>query len=680
MPGSAAAEAGVVVGDPAQLDKHQHDKSLPEWHPPALDVTGRRSDLPRGELDATAPVLSLRGADLRRGYLSLADALSEQPGTTVRQLSGFGATSLLSLRGSGSDQVTAFIDAVPVQSLDGTPLDLNDIALGLIDRIEVYRGMTPALLGAQSIGGTVRILTRMPRTPGGEVSIGAGSYGARIAEGVAGSGTEALRWTGSLRHLQSEGNYSYINDNGTIFDKSDDRTKTRLNNAVQRLGGSLGMRWQWHPRWLLDARYIGSGLRQGLPGLALYDALDPRLEQQRHLAFVALTGTDVARAGDRLRLVLQGSGTWTDVDDTKGELGLSLHTTQRMMGTGASLTYESAPWGPATLQGRAGVQRGQVDGHDQLKHTDNPASTRTTGSFGLSLPLHWEALNLDLVPSGGLDLQRSERWTQNEAPLTWHRVQVDEGRLWTARIGATWKPWQGAAIAAGWTRGLRAPTLLELFGNDGVIQGSARLRPENAQTFDGSVTLSGEARGLAAAMELAGFASVVDDLIQLTTIAQHRAEYENVSRARLWGVEATAHLRAGRSLHVWGQHTTLVARDASGTDAYNGKALPLRPRTRWSLRVEGSKATGPLSWSAWSGVQWQSGYFLDPVNSEIVPARTLGAVGVRAEHPRSGLYLDLRVDNILNEKVADLIGYPLPGRTFLASLGWRAWRDTAVSP
>jgi len=625
-------------------------------------------------------VLSLRGADLRRGYLSLGQAIAEQPGAEVRQLSGFGATAQLSLRGSGPEQVAAYVDAVPVQSLDGTPLDLSDVSLGQIEMIEVYRGTTPALLGGQAIGGTVRIASRMPRSPGGEVHVSAGSYGARVAEAVAAGGSEDVRITAGLRYLRSDGDYAYLNDYGTSWDKTDDVVRRRANNALQRLGGSVGARWQASRIWSVDSRYIGSGLRQGLPGLALYEALDAKLDQQRHMAWLAATGMGLAQPGDRLRVLAQGCLSSTEVDDRLGELGYAQHNRQGMRTAGATLTYESAPWGPASLQARTSLQQGQVEGRNLLKGQDAPASTRDVATLALAVPLHWQWAALDLVPSASVDLSRSRRMTEQGVPTVWREITLDEGQLWTGRVGASWHPWQPLRVTAGWTRGLRAPTLIELFGNNGVILGNARLLPESAQTFDAAVTLSGEVSRATATLEVAGFSSRVNDLIQLVTNGQHQAIYENVAQAHLTGVEATGHVRWGRDLHVWAQHSTLVARDESGRDAYQNKPLPMRPRTRWTLRAEGMRDVGCLRLGAWSSLQWQSGYFLDAANLVVVPARTILAAGLRAEHRSSGVYVDVRMDNLLDEQVADLIGYPLPGRTFLASLGWRGWPAQAGTP
>ncbi len=660
-----------LPGDVSPVDTRLVDTPLPLFRAAPRRVQGHKATLPPGELDDTAPTLTLSGKDLRERHLHLGEALDQQAGLRVQTLSGFGAASQLSVRGSTAEQVAVFLDGVPVQSLDGTALDLGDLPLGQIERIELYRGMTPALLGTQSIGGALRIDLRRPRVPGGEVSVGAGSYGARQVEGAGAYAKGPLRASLGARFLQADGDFAYRNDHGTAFDPSDDVMRLRANNAVQRLGATAGARLDLGARWGVDARWLASWLHQGVPGAALYEALDTRLDAHRELGVLAIGGR--TRRGDELRLSGQASWNATEVDDRNGELGLPLHTRQQVASQGLQATVQSAPWGIAALQGRLALQHGTVAVRDLRSQTDQPQSSRTTLGAGLAVPI--EGRGLQVVPSVAAEIQQSHRFTNLAFPFTWREVEGHDDRLWTARLGAGWRPVDGVHVTAALTRGLRSPTLVELFGNGAVILGNPTLRPERATTWETGVTAAGARGPLQGGLQLAAYTRTVDDLVQLLTTSQHQAVFQNIARATLQGLEITAVAQGWQRLKLTAQHTTLVARDASNRPAYDGKPLALRPRTRWDVRADWTETRGAWQAGLWTHVQWQAGYFLDAANLVAVPARTVTSAGVRVA--RGDWYVDARIEDALDAARVDLIGYPLPGRTVFAALGWRAWEPSS---
>ncbi len=659
----------------ADLPDQATPSTLPTWRLPASRVHGRKPDLPAAELDPTAAANVLTGEDLRDHHLSIPEALDAQAGLRVQQLSGFGAPALLSIRGCSSEQVDVYIDDVPVLSLDGSPLDLADLPSGQIERLEIYRGMTPSALGSQSVGGTLRLTLRQPNGVGGEVNGGTGSYGARQTEAAVAWHSDALRISGGIRWVHADGDFPFRFDNGTLYNTSDDATRIRQNNALDRLGGTLGAQWQINKRWSLQGRWFGAGLKQGIPGPALFESTTANLTRDRQLAAVSLLGQNIWRQDDRVRVSLQGNWLGTGVNDPHGELGMPWQTTQAVRTMGLQTVWQTPIAGVLSAVTRLSAMAGDVATHDGLTGTDQPTSSRQSLQAGLGLPLHWQESGIQIVPSVSVEAQHSRRTTDESYPFTTREVTVAENALWTTRLAAAWQvlPWLAPRVA--WTRGTRAPTLMELYGNDGVIRGNATLLPETAMTWDVGAGARYEADQWTVAVDASGFYKQVDDLIQLSSVNAHQARFDNIASARLFGVEVQASTRLFKQLRLVGQHTTLVAEDTSGRPAYDGKALPMRPRTRWSLRADWLKRAGVLAWRPFVTGQWQAGHFLDAANLVAVPAHTLVGGGLRVEHKPWQVFLELRVDNALNAPVVDLVGYPLPGRTVWLQLGWHMWRD-----
>ena len=659
----------------ADLPEPASPTAMPTWRLPAQRVHGRKPDLPAAELDPTAPANVITGDELREHNLSVPEALDAQAGLRVQQLSGFGAPALLAIRGCSSEQVDVYVDDVPLQSLDGSPLDLADVPSGQIERLEIYRGMTPAALGSQSVGGTLRLTLRHPDGAGGEVNGGMGSYGARQTEAAAAWQGESLRISGGIRWLHADGNFPFRFDNGTLYNTADDSTRIRQNNALDRLGGTVGGQWQINKRWSLQGRWFGAGLHQGIPGPALFESTTANLQRDRQLAALSLLGQNVWRLDDRLRVSLQGSWLGTDVNDPRGELGVPWQTAQAVRTLGLQTVWQTPVAGPMSAVARVSAMAGDVATHDVLTGTDQPTASRQSLQAGLSLPLQWLESALHVVPSASVEMQHSRRTTDESYPFTTRDVTVAEDALWTTRLAASWQvlPWLQPRVA--WTRGTRAPNLMELYGNDGVIRGNPTLLPETAMTWDIGAAARYEAERWTVAVDASAFYKQVDDLIQLASVNAHEARFDNIASARLLGLEVQASTRLFKQLRLIGQHTTLVAEDTSGRPVYDGKALPMRPRTRWSLRADWLRRTGVLAWRPFVTGQWQAGHYLDAANLVVVPAHALVGGGLRVEHKPWQVFVELRVDNALDAAVVDLVGYPLPGRTVWLQLGWHLWRD-----
>jgi iron complex outermembrane receptor protein len=636
--------------------------------PDEITVRGQKVLLPKGELDATLPASVLRGDDLRLRHATVDEALTELPGARVQRLGGFGAPAWLTLRASGADQIAAFVDGVPLVSLDGAWLDLGDLAPGTIERIDVYRGCTPGGLGLHAIGGALHVRLRAPREPLAEITTGGGSFGARLAEAAVGGAVGGAGVTAALRWLASDGDHPYVHDGGTAFDPSDDGTLRRQNNALQRLGGMVALRTDLGA-WNLDARWLGSALEQGVPGPVRLETEQAAMATERQHAWL-----QAARSvwGGRVQATAQSSWNHSTIDDRLGELGLPWHARRTVTAGLAQLAWQGPLWGPAGLQLRTSLHHGSRTAVDLRTAEPEPPSSRTTLGLAIALPVANEARTVELQPSASIERQHSELMTNVGPPFTWRAVPDADRTLTGARLGAGWRPRKWLQVTGSLQRGVRAPSLVELFGEGATIRPNPALRPESALGVDGGVTLRGSFRRGNGVLQANAFAQDVTDLVQLHTISPHQALYQNVAGATVRGLELAAAAEWGRQWLLAGHHTSLVARDATGRPAYDGKALPLWPRTRWQGRLEWRRPLANVTWRAWTGVVWQAGWFLDPANLVAVPARTVASAGVRADHERSGLWFDFAVDDLNDAARVDLIGWPLPGRTVMARLGWHA--------
>src|SRR5258706_1340516 len=104
----------------------------------------------------------------------------------------------------------------------------------------MYRGVTPASLSVASIGGAIVLQSRAPG-PGahGEASASYGSYATAQVAGSYARGGEKGDWLAAIDGTTSDGDFTYLDNNGTPFDPTDDVDARRVNNGFDRVHALL---------------------------------------------------------------------------------------------------------------------------------------------------------------------------------------------------------------------------------------------------------------------------------------------------------------------------------------------------------------------------------------------------------------------------------------------------------
>lgn len=87
------------------------------------------------------------------------DVLSKTVGVTIRSSGGVGSASRISLRGLEGKRIGFFIDEIPMNDYSDF-VDVNDVPVEMIDRIEIYKGIVPAKFGGSAMGGAVNIVIK----------------------------------------------------------------------------------------------------------------------------------------------------------------------------------------------------------------------------------------------------------------------------------------------------------------------------------------------------------------------------------------------------------------------------------------------------------------------------------------------------------------------------------------
>ena len=110
---------------------------------------------------------------------NLNDIVNRTTGVKVRSEGGLGSDFELSLNGMSGNSIRYFIDGIPLDT-KGSEVTLANIPVNMIDHIEIYKGVVPAHLGNDALGGAINLVTNKRISNFMDASISVGSFNTYI--------------------------------------------------------------------------------------------------------------------------------------------------------------------------------------------------------------------------------------------------------------------------------------------------------------------------------------------------------------------------------------------------------------------------------------------------------------------------------------------------------------------
>lgn len=146
---------------------------------------------------------------------------------------GTGSLSSVSMRGSTSSQVLILLDGERINSPLSGGVDIDNLPIANIKRIEIIRGGHSAMYGADAVGGIINIITKQPYGSSISLWTGAGafstySYGMEASEQL-----KSLSGLISFSNDQSKSDFPFIDKNGKTMIRENADYKKR--NAMGKL-------------------------------------------------------------------------------------------------------------------------------------------------------------------------------------------------------------------------------------------------------------------------------------------------------------------------------------------------------------------------------------------------------------------------------------------------------------
>ncbi|MEM9833831.1 MAG: TonB-dependent receptor, partial [Bacteroidota bacterium] len=96
---------------------------------------------------------------LQTKSLSLPQVINQSPGVKIRQAGGVGSATIININGLQGNAIRFFRDGIPLDYL-GRAFALNLVPVDQLDNIEIYKGVLPAELGVDALGGALNLTSR----------------------------------------------------------------------------------------------------------------------------------------------------------------------------------------------------------------------------------------------------------------------------------------------------------------------------------------------------------------------------------------------------------------------------------------------------------------------------------------------------------------------------------------
>ena len=549
--------------------------------PQTIFITATRYALLAADAPAALSVVTRRDIEAR-GADNVLDAIRGETGLSL-QGRAVGGRKVISIRGLDSRHALFLVDGKRIGASDGvigaSDFQYDWIAVDDIERIEIVRGPMSVLYGSEAVDGVINIITRQPGD--------AWRFGA-MAEGiVADGGRGGNGWRSGVRADGPLGGDFYLRA-GVATSKVDaiaSPADVRLSEleARDKLDGWLGVSW----RGLKGQRFEVEH-RQGTEDREA-NARERGGQRRFHVTF-----NDIERA----TTALNWEAEWAAQFETQLRAYRSTIDVENRRTNGVALNVPQK------------VQEQVLEGQARRPFGDAHALTAGFEARNESLDDPGLPGGRSTLPHRSLFLQ--DEWTVAEPLALTFGARYDKhdryGNEWSPRAYTVWRASPAWTVKGGYSHGFKVPNLKQ------VVPGA---RPEGPNTFIGNPDLKpevsdaleigvGYAAGPAQA-QLMLFDQRVDDLIEVRLVTPGPTPgigtytYENLSKARLRGVEASWLQPLGQGFSAGLSYTYLDAKNG------NGQRLERRPRHSATARFD------------WQQGAWRVGATLEYAGDQLLP-------------------------------------------------------------
>ena len=551
---------------------------------------------------------------------TLSSIISKSSGVSTQKMGGAGSFETVSIRGVDGSRVAVFYNGIPLNSSMGGAVDLSQIPLNQVDAVEIYKGITPASLGGNSLGGAINIIGKGSRAKSCELSFLVGSFGEFKGSALLSNKVENSNLLGNISYHYSKNDYPYLDRNGTAYNPNDDTLRDLNNNELNDFNSNISVTREINNNrlslyWLHTQKRMGIPAAEGMINQTAYTSGREDLliaKSDKSISIGNLTNTfSLSYMNDYLF--------WTGLDNYGIASGVLKPGEVGELQSSNFYTYYSFGYKLFTSNLL------KIDGVSQIKYEQMLPQTDVAdfgvgdwksnrSSFNNSADLSFYFGDFSTIVGGSFTLIR-DHTEGGEDPYTKNYLPTETTikTNYSARLGVNYFLLNGDLSLftnGGYYR--KVPSLRELYGYQGAVIPNPNLSDEKG--FNTDLGVSYINKKLSA--ELTLFYNHFEDLISIVFDGRI-SRATNIGENRSYGVEASLLWDIVTFISI--QEAVTFQKTENLTELYNGNLLPDQvPFTSFSELV-----VGPFYGVRFTtDVTYKSKYYHDLANLKPFPADT----------------------------------------------------------
>ena len=638
--------------------------------------------------------------ELKYKTATLNEILDNAAGIKVAQQGGLGNASRIIIQGMDGKRIGIFINGMPMGNSD--EFQLSSIPIDMVDEVEIYKGIIPAWLGGDGLGGAVNIRLKDFKKNHLEMAFEAASYNTYIGslqlKHYLGKTSTALHAGATMNYAKNNYSFSSPFELGRIIHRDHD--------AYTHGGFNVGIsskQW-WFDQFdlALSADYYRKEIQGGLmnvqnniqhaftrtrsasTSLSLEKSfLKGKLTAQFH----SIVGFSLINQVDTSHYCYDFIGNRFPSGSGRGEIGAvpndshDRHTTVREL---LNLTYkignnQLVTWTTNYRYGCKMPKDELADSYSRLPTSGYPSRLHSIVS-GLTheLKLYGGKFTNEL----GIKLfnHHSEVLPFAEAIMLQDKLKASSNHStmagWSEAMALHLLPNKALTLKASVQSTVRMPIAEELFGDGVLLLPSEKLRPERSFNINaGAIWLINAMRYPQVRIGINTFYMSAKDMIKLMYSSMNMA-YDNIGKVRVMGIDMEMESKLNRWLDLQGNITWQDARDmrkeavGGGENFHYRYRIPNMPYLFGNVGVRLHK-DGLLSKSSSSAFASTFGFTkafsynweASNHNTMLIPARYCWDVAVHHSFNKR-CQLSFEIRNILNRENWAEFRYPMERRTF----------------
>ncbi len=650
------------------------------------------------------PISVITMKQLQGTVSNVSDVLSKTSGVKIRASGGVGSASRISVRGLEGKRVGFFINGTPLSD-NSDFVDINDIPVDMIERIEIYKGIVPANLGGSAIGGAVNIVTK--EYPPGyiDASYTIQSFNTHKASAIFKRNRNGLEFGIGGFYTYSDNNYKMV-----LPKEYGGDTVTRDHDNFQKIVIATGLtsrKW-WFDEMIIEPAIIYSekeiqGIKSNIQEAKSFSNAyiltnnnnkKNFLIEGLDLDFDNTYGYTIYKFQDKSMYLFNWDGTHKDTVFNKtigigeGEIGkqpndalIKKHSFHQKI----NLNYVINARNSINLNSQYRYVRGIPE--DPLKdkvigYKTNFNSNMNSWTLGLAYEYNSANKKFTNVINGkyyyyrmqtklvkGLDLDF------DSTPENIDNRKSDFGISNALRYRIT----PSFLIKTSLAYDVRLPVEEELLGDGFMIAASENLVPERNTSFNlGFMFDKSNAKHNRLQVEVNGFYMYLTDMIRFTG-GRLQSIYKNFGEMRTLGVEIEIKADVTNWLYLWGNATYQDLRDVrkyeAGSEVPNPTKdyrIPNIPYLFANGGIELHKANlfgiKGQNTRLYTDCSFVEEYFYDFEMSKKqqrrIPRTITFNAGLEHSLHNQTIFISIQANNITDKRVMSEFNRPLPGRNF----------------